>query len=146
MNLENMQYLHGSTERLEVGTILVPSANYEKNWGENGFYKALEHYRPSNMLAHAQSVFMVDNDDDIDCAGGGTKWVFVVKPLSKVTRHDMNWSGEISLLLDENDMDDEIEEKIKQVVTNYWNGVEHPGESLWEYLTPKAEILSVEKF
>ncbi len=146
MDLEDMTYYHGSMDHLEVGTVLVPDKDYEKNWGRNGFYKALKHYRPKHMLGHDQVVFMVTDEDDVDNAGGGTEWLFVVKPLGPVTRHDMNWCGEICLLLEEDEMEDEIEEKIKQAADNYWNGVAHPGESMWEYLTPKAEILSVERF
>lgn len=36
------------------------------------------------MLSHSQSVFMVGNDEDIDLAGGGTEYVFIVEPLDKV--------------------------------------------------------------
>lgn len=144
MDLEDMTYYHGSMDHLEVGTVLVPDKDYEKNWGRNGFYKALDHYRPVHMLGHAQSVFMVTDEDGVDTAAGGADWLFVVKPLGPVSKHDMNWGGEIEALLDEYEMDDEIEEKIKQAAINYWNGIEHPGEPLWEYLTPKAEILSVE--
>jgi hypothetical protein len=66
-------FYHGSMEELPVGTILTPRDNYEQAWGDTDFYAALEHYRPANMLAHNQAVFMCDNPDDIDLAGGGTE-------------------------------------------------------------------------
>lgn len=31
--------------------------------------------------------------------------------------------------------------KIQEAALNYWNGVPHPNESVWEYLTPKAEVI-----
>ncbi len=33
-----------------------------------------------------------------------------------------------------------------QAAKNYWNGVPHHDENVWEYLTPKAEILKVEEY
>lgn len=143
---ENQQlFYHGSIRKLPVGTVLVPSKDYHTYWGDMSFYIYLEMYRPKNMLAHRESVFMVDNKDDIDVAGGGTDWIFTVKPLGKVERHDINWGSEVSMLADDYEGPDK-EEKIEQAALNYWNGVPHPNESIWEYLAPKAKIVDVEEF
>jgi len=35
---------------------------------------------------------------------------------------------------------------VKQASLNYWNGIPHTGENVWEFLTPKAQILHVERY
>jgi hypothetical protein len=69
------------------------------------------------MLSHKESVFMCDNDDDLDAE------------ISGLFRYDP----------------DNIE-AIEEAANNYWNGVPHHSESFWEYLTPSAKIVKVEKF
>ena len=92
-------FYHGSMDYLPAGTILTPRNEYEKHWQNTDFYKPLEMYRPPHMLAHKDSVFMCDNIDDIDLAGGGTEYVFTVQPIGKIEKHDLNWSSEISALV-----------------------------------------------
>lgn len=141
---ENNTYYHGSMDYLPVGTILTPRDNYEENWSNTDFYNALEKYRPKNMLAHRESVFMVVDEDDIELAGGGTEWMFTVKPLGPIQKHDLNWSSRISMFIgDGYDIDSS---EVKDAALNYWNGTPYPGESVWEYLTPKAEIIAVEEY
>ena len=140
----NQLFYHGSSEKLPVGTILTPGEDdYEENWGHNNWYQALEKYRPSKYRPHSWSVFMVDNDIDLDNAGSGTEGVFTVMPIGEVTKHDINWASEISVLFDNYDINSK---EIEKAALNYWNGVPHPDESVWEYLTPKARIISVEEF
>lgn len=137
------QYFHGSANELPVGTILHPRGDdYEAEWKGASFYDALERYRPEHMLAHKDAVFMVDNEDDIDLAGGATDWMFRVEPMGVIERHDLNWSSEVSVLVSEN----ASEEEIAEAAHNYWQGVPHPNESVWEYLTPAAKIISVEPY
>lgn len=138
-------YYHGSNDDLPVGTILIPGEDdYEDNWGRNPWYQALAKYRPQKYRPHSWSVFMVDNEDDIDNAGGGTDYMFTVEPIGDVERHDMNWMSEIGGILD-NGGNIESDE-VKQMALNYWNGVPHPNESVWEYLAPKAKIVRSEPF
>lgn len=138
-------YYHGSMDHLPVGTVLKSrGADYEQDWAHTDFYSALEKYRPSHILSHSQAVFMVADPDDVDLAGGGTEWLFTVKPLGPVSKHDVNWSSEISMLTgDGHDVDSP---EVQKAAENYWAGVPHPNESVWEYLTPSAEILKVEEY
>jgi len=138
-------FYHGSMTRLPVGTILTPRLeDYENNWGGTDFYRALEMYRPANMMSHKESVFMCDNEEDVDAAGGGTDWLFTVQPLGKIERHDLNWASEISMLADQGyDIDSN---EIEDAAYNYWHGIPHPNESVWEYLAPKAKIIKVEEY
>jgi hypothetical protein len=69
-----MRYFHGSMDKMDVGTVLCGRGkDYERDWGKTDFYSILEHYRPSNCLAHFDAVFAVEHPDDIDLAGGGTE-------------------------------------------------------------------------
>lgn len=134
-----MKYLHASLEELDVGTILKPRDDYKNHWGDTDFYLSLEKYRPPNMKPHHKSVFMCTSIDDLDNCMEGI-YLFEVKPLGIIQKHDMNWSTEISCLAG----DGADETKIKQAAQNYWNGVPHSSsEPLWEYLTSSAEILKV---
>jgi hypothetical protein len=138
------KYYHGSSIKLPVGTVLTPRDSYEQNWSNTDFYKPLERYRPSNMLSHRESVFMVTDPDDIDLAGGATDWMFTVQPIGRVQRHDLNWSSEISSLISQGYGIDSIE--VKHAAHSYWAGIPHPNESVWEYLSPSAEIIAVETY
>lgn len=137
-------YYHGSMKELPVGTVLTPRDDYENDWSGTDFYAPLEKYRPANMLSHRQSVFMCDNDEDVDLAGGGTEWLFVVEPQGPVQRHDLNWGSEISMLVGDGYGIDSPE--IARAAKNYWAGVPHTDESVWEYLTPAAKIIAVEEY
>jgi hypothetical protein len=137
-------YYHGSYDQLPVGTVLSPRDDYENDWQHTDFYLPLEKYRPRNMLSHKQSVFMCDNPDDVDLAGGATEWLFTVKPLGPVQKHDINWGSEISMLIsDGHSIDDPA---VVDAAKNYWAGVPHANESVWEYLTPSAEIVKIEQY
>jgi hypothetical protein len=139
------KYYHGSNNSLPVGTILTPRGDsYHEDYKNSDFYMALEYYRPNDKLAHKNAVFMVANEDDIDLAGGGTEYMFTVEPIGKISKHDMNWSSEISSLM--SDGYDIESDEVKNAVTKYWNGVPHHDENVWEYLAPKAKIIKVEDY
>lgn len=147
MKLNEIQskiFYHGSEIELPVGTILKASNDYENRWQDNNFYQILEKFRPSNQLSHKQCVFMCDNPDDLAAAGGGTEWVFTLKPLGIVQKHDMNWGSEIDCLVSDGFSVDSP--AVQKAAENYWNSIPHTNESLWEYLTLKAQILKVEPF
>jgi hypothetical protein len=140
-------YYHGSNDELPVGTILKGrGSDYENDWSHTDFYQILEKYRPANMLSHKDAVFMCKTPEDVDISGGGTEWLFTVEPLGIVQRHDLNWSSEISNLLSVSEFDDEYLDDIIEAAANYWNGVPHHDENVWEYLTPSAKIVKVEEY
>ena len=84
---------------------------------------------------------MVGNDDDVDVAGGATDYVYAVEPVGEVQKHDLNWGSEISMLIDDGHTLNDSE--VKEAAENYWNGVPHHNEQVWEYLAPRAKIVSV---
>lgn len=138
-------YYHGSANKLKVGTKLTPRDDYENDWSNTDFYIPLEKYRPTDKLSHKQSVFMCDNPTDVDNAGGSTDYLFSLWPNGVVQRHDMNWGSEISMLIsDGHDIDSP---EVAHAAQQYWAGNPHPhDESVWEYLTPNATVLTVEEY
>ena len=139
---EQKSFYHGSDRDWEIGTVSRGrGADYHKDWSQTDFYSTLEKYRPSEMIAHSEAVFMCDNDDDIDSVGGATDWVLEMLPLGPVERHDINWSSAISAAVD----DDADEDAIKEMAMNYWNGIASP-DPLWEYLTREAKVIGSEPY
>ena len=135
-----MRYYHGSSIALAVGTRMVGrGAVYEKAWANTDFYSVLERYRPDTHPRHQDVVFMVGDPDDIDLAGGATDWCFELKAEGPVTRHDLNWSSEISCLISEGNSPDDV--AVRDAAIAYWSGLPHPNESVWEYITPAASVV-----
>lgn len=142
--MSDITFYHGSMDHLPVGTRLAPRAEYEQNWGDTLFYQVLEHYRPEGARAHHEAIFLCAFIDDIDLCGGGTEWVFTVEPEGSVSRHDMNWSSEISCLADQGHGIES--DAMRQAAENYWAGVPHHNESVWEYLASGGCIVQVERY
>ena len=135
-------FYHGSYDELPVGTVLTPRGNdYESEWGGTSFYGALEKHRPPEKLAHKEGVFMVGTEEDIDLAGGATDYIYIVKPIGQIQRHDINWGSEISMLVSDGAGLNDPE--VKQAADNYWNGVPYEGDNVWEYIAPRAKIVGV---
>ena len=143
LNEGKKTYYHGSYDKLPVGTLLTSKNNYEDNWKHADFYFPLEKYRPKYMIPHSAAVFLCDNPDDIDLCGGGTDWLFTVEPIGKIEKHDLSWASEISCLIGDYSIDSN---EIKEAALNYWNGIEHPNSSVWEFLVNSAIILKVEEY
>ena len=145
----NIKYFHGSYHFLPNGTVLSPEkGNFMGtfNQDEMDSHFKLEQFRPSNFISRNNCVFMTDNPEDIDLAGGASEHIYIVKPLGKVERHDLNWMSEIDLIFSEawDKGEQESEgtiEKVKNAALNYWNGTPHYNESVWEYLTTSAKVI-----
>lgn len=114
---------------------------YHAEWVALDHYEAIHHHAPAGALHHRDAVFMCDKINDIDACGGATEVVALLRPLGPVNRHDMQWTGHISLLLDRGLKIDDPE--VAEACRRYWDGTpKTEGEALWEYITPKAEVLA----
>lgn len=140
-----MAYYHGSFGSFPRGTVLHGrGAAYAADWQHTDFYAILEAHRPADHLAHQDAVFMVGAVDDVDLAGGHTAFCLEVQPEGAVTKHDLNWSSEISCLLSDGHAPDSPE--VIAAAQAYWQGVTHPNESVWEYLAPAFIVLRCEPY
>jgi hypothetical protein len=137
-------YYHGSHSPIEPGTVMTGrGVRYESQWTDADFFWALEIHRPEGCLAHRDAVFMVDNVEDIDNAGGCTDFCLEVMPEEPVSRHDLNWSTEISCLI--SDGHAPRSEAVREAALNYWKGLPHPErEPVWECLARKVTVLKCE--
>lgn len=140
-----MRFYHGSGKKLKEGDVLTGRGDdYEASWSSTDFYEILERERPEEMTAHKEAVFMVGHPDDVDLAGGSTEWCAEMIPEGVVSRHDLNWSSEISLLLSEGKAKDSQE--VREAAEKYWRGEPHPNEQVWEYLARSAKVVRVEEW
>lgn len=138
-------YYHGSSRDFVVGSVLRGRGTaYETSWNGTDFYAILERYRPADCLAHKDAVFMVGDPDDIDLAGGATEWCLEVRPIDAVSRHDLNWSSEISMLISEGSSVDDP--KVVAAANSYWAGIPHFNEQVWEYLASAFEVVRCEPY
>jgi len=139
--LANMDYfLHGSDTFLSIGTILYPDPDWFKGFGANNWDNILTKYKSPQFLPRHNVVYMVDGKDKegVDVIlGDQYKYIYQVKPIGKIEKHDINWISEIETLISEKSSED----KIKEAALNYWNGVPHYNEQLWEYVSINAKII-----
>ena len=156
-------YFHGSNTKLEPGTVLRGRGEaYRLEWSSLGpAYELLESRKPDGMISHHEGVFMCsenedkNNDyglDDIDCCGGGTEYICLMKPIGVIEKHDMNQMPTAVCLFDTLDELDsnsleykEVYQQIVDCIDDYWNGVAS-GDPLWEYIAREAEIIEVHPF
>lgn len=147
--LAQPKYYHGSYDFLPNGTILTPDkGNFMGTFSQDEMdsHFKLEQFRPSNYLSRNKAVYMSRDIDDIDLSGGATDHIYEVQPLGKVERHDLNWMTEIDIIISDawdsgTQEEQETLDKVKNSALNYWKGVPHYNESVWEYLVLSAEIL-----
>ena len=145
----SIEYFHGSYDELPNGTILTPDkGNFMGTFSENEMdsHFKVEQFRPSNFLSRNNAIYLTQNIDDIDLAGGATDHIYLVEPMGKTEPHDVNWLSEIDLIMSDawdegTQEDEETIEKVKNAALNYWNGVPHYNESVWEFLVPSATII-----
>ncbi len=96
----------------------------------------MESYWPDDKLSRHDSVFLVDNIDDIDSSGGYTDFIYEVSIPDGIIpeKSDLAWYTELEFI-ERDDYD-----KQKEIARNYWNGVRYHkrSESFFEYRVPKA--------
>jgi hypothetical protein len=135
-------FLHGSYTPHEAGFQLKPRGeDYARDWEGSDFYAALEYHRPEGLRSHRQSVFLCTSVEDVELAGGATDFLLLVEPEepNMITRHDVNWSTEISMLIGDGFHLDSPE--VKEAALNYWSGEPHENECVWEYLCSGALVM-----
>ena len=141
-----MFLLHCSDFNHPEGRILTarPELGYGHDHYNQKFFQFVEMFRPSELIAHMNAVYMVDNKEDLDKCGGNVNYVFVVRPEQPVSRHDMNWITEIFNLLQQVALPscaEDADVRLVHAAQSYWAGLPHPDGSIWEYLASSAEVL-----
>ena len=135
---------HGSAEEFAPGAVLTPQpGGYATLPDEDiaGPEAALEEHRPPGMIPRAEAVFMVDDPDMIDAAGGYDDHVYEVRPVGAAEASDMAWYSELSVYwFDLTERADEDE--IRRLAEGYWSGEPFPDRSrgLFEYRARSAVV------
>ena len=138
-----MIFFHGTNLRLDVGFELKPQADgYAKDSSEH--ISALEDFielgRPHDKIPRRNAVYLSDDPDLIDAAGGLTDAIYEIKPIGFPEKSDLAWYTQTQFFLDEgNELDAAI------CAQNYWSGLEYvdENESCFEYRVIGAHISSV---
>lgn len=139
-NFNMIAFYHGSYDKLPNNTILKPHDKSYTKQNDNSYLESiLEKYKPTNKLSRYESVFLVDDIENIDSAGGAIDYIYeVIVPKGIIPeKSDLAWYTEIDMVDDE--------EKQKEYALNYWNGIQFfdKDSSLWEYRVPKAYIVDL---
>ena len=135
---------HGSVEEFGPGTVLEPQpGGYATLPDEDiaGPEAALERHRPPGMIPRAEAVFMVDDPDTIDAAGGYDDHVYEVRPVGPAEASDMAWYSEMSVYW--SDLAERADEdEIRRLAEGYWSGEPFPDRSrrLFEYRARGAVV------
>lgn len=131
---------HGSKKEFPIGFILTPQNDGYVNDPEvSSTEEVMEKFRPSSHLSRYDSVFMVDNPDDIDNAGGYLAYIYKVAPIGPTETNDLAWYSELSIYAPYNKLDKDLIQSAK----NYWSGAIHPENSLMEYRARSAKIIEI---
>ena len=135
---QQLSLYHGSKQSFPIDFILQPQKTgyvYEELEIEN----IVEKYRPPSKISRFESVFMVDNPNLIDSAGGYEDNIYTVEPIGQVDKSDLSWYTELSIY------DDFNENQQRELSLNYWNGIQYknPANSLWEYRARQAKIIKI---
>jgi hypothetical protein len=140
-NFKMKAFFHGSAKFIKNNTILKPHVDsYVKQVDNDFLEKLMEKYRPEDKISRYDAVFMVDNIDLIDDAGGSTDFIYEVLPKGEIERSDLAWYTEVQAVDEE-----ENEDLIKEYALNYWNGVKFYDEksSVWEYRAKSAIVIDL---
>lgn len=160
-------FYHGSSQPLKVGKVY--RVRHWKSTDQGGvsanIESILEKHRPKNAIARNKAFYMVDKftTDAMDLSGGNTSYVYVVQPVGRVERHDIQWLNDIDSIMKKGDdwfndeeytsyswhmepiIKFEIPSTIKKLAQNYWTGKQYPYKdwTLWEYLSPSFKVLKL---
>ena len=78
-NFSTQTFYHCSSVKLRIGTILEPQLEFYTRRSDVQFLEKIMYaYRPDDKLSRYDSVFLVDNIDDIDSSGGYTDFIYEV--------------------------------------------------------------------
>lgn len=136
-----LRLYHGSMKEFPNGFVL-----FSQNDGYVSHLRDIEvefdKYRPRHILSRFNSMFMVDNPELIDSAGGHDDYIYLVEPIGPVFKSDLAWYTEFDAFWYEGGQDIPAE----VIASNYWNGVPYINSehSLWEYRAQSAKIIRME--
>lgn len=153
---------HGSRKSFPLGFTLLPQSDgYIHAERDNPAHAMLEglleKYRPDDCIPRDKAVFLVDDPDMIDNAGGYSDYLYTVDPVGPVTKCNLAWYSALYLLCEHEALSaaeakamgrewyPEWEEpEMREHALNYWKAAPHGSDDLAEYLCTSAVITAVD--
>lgn len=138
-----MNFYHGSRKLFQKGFLLAPQGDgYVSQDDVKDFEALVESRRPADKTPRSRSVFLVNDPDLIDAAGGYTDVIYQVKSKSTPEESDLAWYSDAFCELDTDQPDLDL---VNNFVDRYWAGTPHSDESRRcpEFRVKWAEVLSV---
>lgn len=156
---------HGSSADLAAGKVYRARERDLKTWDTNTSPEVeafMEKTRPKNAIPRNRALYMVGKKAHIQRAGGSDEHIYVVQPVNRVERHDVEWLDDLANLF--NNLQSKPipgmtyrtynawmppvkvgkeKEAMLECAKNYWEGMQHPHKkwSVWEYMTPSFRIV-----
>lgn len=134
--ISQSSFYHGTKKIFPIGFILLPQLDGYVHQ-EIEIENILEKYRPENKISRFNSVFLVDNPDNVDFAGGYEDYIYKVQPIGQIDKSDLSWYSDVSIY--------NTEKENQIYATNYWNQIPYKNSdnSLWEYRCKSAKIIEL---
>lgn len=135
-----LKLYHGSTKEFEIGFVLKSRPKgYTTLPDVKRMEDLFEKYRPEDKISRRNCVFMVNDIDLIDPAGGYLDHVYLVEPIGEVEKSDLAWYTEVDILMSET----HVESDLVPLIMKYWDGEPYTGSnySLFEYRAKSAKVL-----
>lgn len=143
------QFLHGSLDELEPGTILTPRGDAMAGV-DSDIEDVLEANRPAQHPRRNAVIYMASDLRTLENVARAADYIYLVKPLSTPLRLDGSWVNRIWTLFaqNEDDLDNpKIVAEASLYAQGYWSGKPCPAyqpghEAIWEYMASSAEVVS----
>lgn len=140
---------HGSRVEFSAGTILAPQADGYVSYPDadeqhNLTEQVLERHRPQGCVSRFGAVFLIDNPDLIDYAGGYTDYIYEVEPLGPVTRCNLAWYSELYAICEDAVLSESYSTETPEMIEaalHYWNADPRDSSDLYEFLTDRARVV-----
>lgn len=136
-----MRFFHGSVKVFPLGFKLVAQKDGYAQCPDNQEFESLvEARRPADKLSRLGCVYLCDDMDLIDSAGGYIDCVYAVCVQGEAQRSDLAWYSEAWSLF--SDGSDEDRQAMNEMIDSYWSGKAFPNQdrSCPEYRAVSATV------
>jgi hypothetical protein len=130
---------HGSCKKFDVGFQLLPQNKYTSNDNSKALEDVFESVKPSHCISRKKAVFLSDDIDLIDAAGGYIDIIYKVDTID-YEKSDLAWYTKAQEFIEGGQL-----ELAKKCAEKYWNGVPFydSEQSCMEYRAETATITEI---
>ncbi len=134
-------FFHGSKNNLEIGETLISQVDTGYTSYEEciSIENAFEYFRPEDKISRKTAIYLVDNPNIIEKVGGYDDYIYEIDPIGNIQKSDLYWYNEVAKEMGDFFEIEELTEKAKKYIENYWNSVESLEKNI-EYRVESAVI------